>query len=83
VALSFVVIPFEMNSDVSFACPICCDLVMFFEDSFKMLCMLFADIFYTEIIDYQCELYGTCLVFPEAGYDFALVVTVFVESFLQ
>ena len=63
-ALSFVVVPLEMNTDVSFACPVCCDLVVFFEDSFEVIGVFFSNIFYSEIVDYQCELYWAGIVFP-------------------
>ena len=81
--LSLVVVPFYVNSDVTFACPICCDLVMLFENLFEMVGVFFANIFDSEIVYYECELDRAGVVFPEAGDEFALVVAVFVESFLE
>jgi hypothetical protein len=48
-----------------------------------MLCMFFVDVFDTEVINNQCELYGSCVMLPKARYKFALLVSVFVEAFLE
>ena len=45
--------------------------------------MFFPDIFDAKIVNDQSELYWSPLVFPEARNQFALMVSVFVEAFLQ
>ena len=83
VYLSFVVVPFHVNANVSFPCPICGDFVVFFECVFEVICMFFSNIFYSEVIDHECELYWSCLVTPESWDEFALMISVFVESFFE
>jgi hypothetical protein len=58
-----VVIPIQCYLDVLFPCPITCKFVVFFECILEILCMFFANVFDAEIIDNQCELYGSCVVF--------------------
>jgi hypothetical protein len=81
--MALVVVPIQCYPDVSFACPITCKFVVFFECFLDMLCMFFADVFDAKIIDNQCELYGSCVVLPKSSYQFALSVTVFVEAFFE
>ncbi len=45
--------------------------------------MFFANVFDAEVIDNQCELYGSCVVLPKARYQFAFLVSVFVEVFFE
>jgi hypothetical protein len=45
--------------------------------------MFFAKVFDAEIIDNQWELYGSCVVLPKSWYQFALLVSVFVEAFFK
>ncbi len=45
--------------------------------------MFFADVFHAKVIDNQCELYWSCVVFPKARYQLALLVSVFVETFFK
>ncbi len=45
--------------------------------------MFFANVFDAEIIDNQCELYWSCVVLPKSRYQFALLVSVFVETFFK
>ncbi len=70
-----VVVPIQCYPDVSFACPIACKFVVFFE--------FFANVFDAKIINKQCELYGSCVVLPKSRYQFALPVSVFVEAFFE
>ncbi len=81
--MALVVAPIQCYPGVSFACPIACKFVVFFECILEMLCMFFANIFDAEIIDDQCELYGSCVVLPKSRYQFALPVSVFVEVFFK
>jgi hypothetical protein len=78
-----VVVLIQFYPDVLFACPIASKFVVFFECVHEMLCMFFADVFDTEIIGNQCELYGSCIVLPKSRYQFDLLVSMFVEVFIE
>ena len=80
---SFFVVPRQVDADVSVALPINLDFVIFLEGRHEVVNVFFTDVFYTEIVDKECERNGSCDVLPEAGYQFALEVTVFVESSLE
>ncbi len=77
------VVPIKCYPNIPFACPITHKFVAFFKCILEMLCMLFANVFHAKIIDNQCELYWSCDLFPKAGYQIALLVSVFVETFLE
>ncbi len=64
VHLLFCVVPFHVNTHVSFALPVCCYFVMFFEYMFEMFCLFFANIFYPKLINNECELYWSGFVTP-------------------
>jgi hypothetical protein len=81
--VALVVVPIQCYLDVSFACPIACKFVVFFECILEMLCMFFASVFDAKIINNQCKLYGSCAVLPKSRYQFALPVSVFVEAFFE
>jgi hypothetical protein len=81
--MALVVVPIQCYSDVLFACPITCKFVVFFECILEMLCMFFANVFDAKIINNQCELYGSCVLLKKARYQFALLVSVFVEVFFE
>ena len=81
--MALVVVPIKCYSDVSFACPIACKFAVFFECILEILCMFFANVFDAEIIDIQCELYGSCVVLPKSRCQFALPVSMFVEAFFE
>ncbi len=76
--LSFVVVPVQCDPDVSCSCPIAGELVMLLEHVFEMLCMFLANVFHPKVVHDQCELYRPCVVLSKAGYQFALLVAVFV-----
>ncbi len=78
-----VLVPIQCYPDVLFACSIACTFVVFFECILEMLWMFFANVFDAEIIDNQGELYGSCVVLPKSRYQFALLVSVFVEVFFK
>ncbi len=80
---ALVVVPIQCYPNVLLACPITCKFVVFFECFLEMLCMFFADLFDTKIINNQCELYGSCVVLPKSRYQFALPVSMFVEVFFK
>ncbi len=48
-----------------------------------MLCIYFANVFHPKVIDNQCKLYWSRVVLPKARYQLALLVSVFVETFLE
>ena len=48
-----------------------------------MVGMFFVDVFYPKVVNNQSELYWLCVVFQKAGYQFALPVSVFVQSFFK
>ena len=81
--LALVVIPIQCYPNVSFACPIARKFVVFFECILEMLCTVFVNVFDAKIINNQCELYGSCVVLPKSRYQFALLVSVFVEVFFE
>jgi hypothetical protein len=81
--MTLVVVPIQFYPNLSFACPIACKFVVFFECILEMLCMFFANVFDAKIIDNQCELYGSYVVLPKSRYQFALPVSVFVEAFFD
>jgi hypothetical protein len=66
--MALVVVPIQCYSDVSFACPIACKFVVFFECILEMLCMFFTNVFDAKIIDNQCKLYGFCVLIPKSRY---------------
>ena len=77
------VVPVKRDSNVSLTCPVCCDFVILLEHLHQVLGMLLADVFDPEVVYHESELDGPPLVLPKAGYKFALVVPVFVESSLE
>ncbi len=81
--MALVVVLIQCYPNIPFACPITCKFVVFFECVLEMLCMFFANVFDTKIVDNQCELYGSCVVLPKSRYQFALPVSVFVEVFFE
>jgi hypothetical protein len=81
--LALVVVPIQCYPHVTFSCPIAHKFVVFFECILEMLCMFFANVFDTEVINNQCELYRSCVMLPKARYQFALSVSVLVEAFYE
>ncbi len=81
--MALAVVPIQCHPNVLFSCPITCKFIVFFECILEMLCMFFTDVFDAKIIDNQCELYGSCVVLPKSRYQFALLVSVFVEPFFE
>ncbi len=81
--MALVVFLIQSYSNELFACPIACKFVVFFECVLEMLCMFFANIFDAKIINNQRELYGSCAVLPKSRYQFALLVSMFVEAFFE
>ena len=76
---SFFVVPRQLDADVSVARPIGLNFVMFLEGGHEVDDVFFTHVFHAKIVNHECEGNGSCGVLPEAGYQFALEVTVFVE----
>ncbi len=81
--LVFFVVPVQCYPNVSCSCPTACEFVIFLECVFEMLGVFLAFVFHPEVVNNQCELYRPCGVFPKTGYQFALLVAVFVQSFFK
>ncbi len=81
--MTLVAVPIQCHPNASFACPIAYKFVAFFECVLEILCMFFLNKFDAEIVDNQCELYGSCVVLPKSQYQFALLVSVSVEVFFE
>ncbi len=81
--LALVVVPIQHYPNVLFACSIARKFVVLFKCVFEMLCMFFANRFHAKVINNQCELYGSCVMFSKARYQLALLVSVFVETFFE
>lgn len=78
-----VVVPAEVNADVTFPSPIGCDLVVVAKDLVKVFGVFAADIFDSEIVNGENKLYGPGPVTPEAGDILALEVAMLVKSFFE
>jgi hypothetical protein len=48
-----------------------------------MFCVFFVFVLDCKVIDDKCKAYGCGFVFPETIYDFALVVSIFCQSFFE
>ena len=55
VDLAALIIPGEVNSEVALSFPIIGDVVMLLENGHEMLCMLFADVFYSNFFNAKRE----------------------------
>ena len=80
---SVVVVPIQVDANVSVPCPIGAEGVMRFDNRFEVQSMLLSYILYPEIVNYEGEADWSPLVFPEAWNNFTLVVAVFVEPFFK
>ncbi len=82
-ALVVFVVPVQCDPDVLCSCPIAGEFVMFLDGVFEMLGVFLANVFHPKVVHNQCELYWPCVVFPKTGYQLALLVTVFVQTFFE
>ena len=69
--LSFVVVPVQCDPNVLCSCPIAGEFVMFFERVFEMLGVFLANVLHPKVVH------------PKTRYQFALLVAVFVQTFLE
>ena len=81
--LAIFVIPVHCNTNVPVSGPVCAAFVMLLDDGFEMERVFFPNVFHAEIIHNQCEGNGTCCVFPEAGDEFGLEITRFVQTLFE
>lgn len=56
---------------------------MFGKDCFEVFGMFVTNVFDTKVVDHECELDGLSVMSQQAGYEFALLVAVSSEVFLQ
>ena len=77
------VVPLKSDTTVERSTPINVYSVVLSECIEEMFCMLFSNIFDTEIIDNKSEADGTCCVFPETRGVDDLVIAVFGEPLSQ
>jgi hypothetical protein len=80
---AFVVVPLEGNATVELTFPVARRFVVFFESVVQVVGMLFADIFYSEIVDNEREHDGARVVFPQAMGVFGGRISMGSKSFLQ
>ena len=81
--LAFLVVPVQSNTDVSAARPILLDVVVLFQDAHQMVDVSLSLVLHSKIVYHESELDRSCLMFPQARDQFALLVAVFVESLLE
>ena len=48
-----------------------------------MFCVFFSNVFYAKVVNNECKRYWSCCVFPQAGHQFALEISVFVEALFK
>ena len=77
VDFSFDIILFQGETAVLFSVPIRRHLIMLFDNSNQVICVLPSDVFDSEIINHEAELDGAPLMRPQTWGKFALEVTLF------
>ena len=78
VDLVALIIPVEVNAKVAISFPIMVDGVMLLEDSHEVLRMLFANIFYSKVVNAKSEADWASGVCPETGGKCTFPVSFFV-----
>ena len=68
VYLSFLVVPIERDSDISFSPPVLSDFIVELEIFHDVVGVLIAFVLDTEVVNDEGELDGSCPVDPEAGH---------------
>ena len=82
-SLSSFVVPIQGDANVPGSIPFRCNRIIFFKCFLEVERMFLAEIFYSEIIDYQRELYRAPCVLPKAWDELALLVSFLVESLFE
>ncbi len=75
------VIPIQCESKISCSVPIQVDFIILAEHAGEVFHVDFVDVFYSEIVDDQCETDWTPFVVPVSWCYFTLAVSCLVESF--
>ena len=78
-----VVVPIDIQPQVTFAPPIVADFVVLSEDFHEVIHVVFSGIFYTKIIKAEQESYRAPVVCPKYWGDLTLVIVPLVQSFLE
>ena len=77
------VVPIECDTNVPFAVPFGGEGVVFFQRSFEMECVFFANVLDSKIIDDQSKLHWAPFVRSQARDELALVVAMLVQPFFE
>ena len=77
---SFFIVSFQVNTSIFFDLPIFSNIVIFFQDCGQVICMLFPNIIYTEIIYNQTELDRSPFLYPWTRGSSGFVVYLFFQS---
>ena len=77
------VVPIDGQADVPFAFPLVADGVVFLGGLHEVGGVLLADVFDAEIVNDKAEADGSPIVLPETWANFALAVSLDVESLLE
>ncbi len=83
VNLAFLVVEIEVDSAVFLAFPVLVHHIVFFENLDEVICVLFSNIFYTEIINYEAECDWSLIVLPEAWCFVTLAVAIFRQPLFE
>ena len=67
VDLASLIISVNFNAEVALSFPIMGDSLMFLKDFHEVLCMIFANIFYSKVVNAKCEADWVSGMFPETG----------------
>ncbi len=72
--LALDVVPVKGKSDVSCSFPIYVNFVFFLQDANEVVRILITHVFYSEVVDNECEADGSPFVLPETWRCLALIV---------
>ena len=75
-----VIIMIKIDSEVTLAFPIFCDIIIFFGAFYEVVVMLLTNILYSKIFDKDRERDRPPLMCPQTGCNLALVVAIDVEA---
>ena len=81
--LSLGVIPVKSKSEVTFAFPVFSDVIMFFDGVDEVVCIFFAYILYSEIVDNKGERDRSPIVHQHPGCVLAFMISLDVEALLE
>ena len=81
--LSALVVPIKCDANVSLAVPFAGEGVVFFQRSFEMKGVFFANVLDSEVINYQSKLHWAPFVRPQSRDKLALIVAMLVQLFFE